>query len=327
MAKKVELEEKEEEQKKKLSQKENKKQNTTKQEKKKENQKDEKEIKEENKKKDKENAEKETLKEKFKKWDKKAFFKTLIRNFFILLIIMYLIYIMMNTFLEAERITNIPKGIGYLKYVDDAGFKGLDWMKMTNDLIRAPIQGLLLSENALYTLMIFFGLFWGLKSITGNSKASCLIILILELLYEILNYVVMYLRGGGITFADVYSIQTAVNVIEGMIIHFDKYFVIGVFIFIITLVVILKVKIIENKPKIWQRLAFFCLGCILIIIPAKKVSVNLWNITDVYETQGTPITIVEMIQNSRLEKPEEYNAEEVENILKEYEKDQEEAIK
>lgn len=52
--------------------------------------------------------------QKIKKWDWKTFLKVHIRNFLILLAIFYVVYLMMNVFLETDRITKSFQSGEYL---------------------------------------------------------------------------------------------------------------------------------------------------------------------------------------------------------------------
>ena len=105
---------------------------------------------------------------------------------------------------------------------------------------------------------ILLALFAILKGVTGNTRASCILLFIFSLVFEIINYIVRQLRGSGITIADIFAIQTAVNVADkGMNVSITGYFIAGFFLAAIVVVLILALQKPEKKLKIW-RTSRFC---------------------------------------------------------------------
>lgn len=208
--------------------------------------------------------------QKIKKWDWKTFLKVHIRNFLILLVIFYVVYLMMNVFLETDRITKSFQSGEYLGEIEESSLTEQQKEEMRKNLLKIILGYWITDRNGFFTIAIYFAVFCILKSFMGKSKTACLILVITELIYEIINYIVTDLRGSGVTIADVYSIQTAINVAQGIRPQFDGYFVAGIFLFIIALLLILGIEIKEKKIKIWQRISLFCLGCVVIVTIANS---------------------------------------------------------
>ncbi len=256
--------------------------------------------------------------QKIKKWDWKTFLKVHIRNFLILLVIFYVVYLMMNVFLETDRITKSFQSGEYLSEIEESSLTEQQKEEMRKDLLKIIFGYWITDRNGFFTIAIYFAVFCILKSFVGKSKTACLILVITELIYEIINYIVTNLRGSGVTIADVYSIQTAINVAQGIRPQFDGYFVAGIFLFIIALLLILGLEIKEKKIKIWQRISLFCLGCAVIVTIANSEyleEISIWNINQTYQWHGTPLAIVKMLSDIRVEKPAGYNEQEVKTLL------------
>lgn len=256
--------------------------------------------------------------QKIKKWDWKTFLKVHIRNFLILLVIFYVVYLMMNVFLETDRITKSFQSGEYLGEIEESSLTEQQKEEMRKNLLKIILGYWITDRNGFFTIAIYFAVFCILKSFMGKSKTACLILVITELIYEIINYIVTDLRGSGVTIADVYSIQTAINVAQGIRPQFDGYFVAGIFLFIIALLLILGLEIKEKKIKIWQRISLFCLGCAVIVTIANSEyleEISIWNINQTYQWHGTPLAIVKMLSDIRVEKPAGYNEQEVKTLL------------
>lgn len=256
--------------------------------------------------------------QKIKKWDWKTFLKVHIRNFLILLVIFYVVYLMMNVFLETDRITKSFQSGEYLGEIEESSLTEQQKEEMRKNLLKIIFGYWITDRNGFFTIAIYFAVFCILKSFVGKSKTACLILVITELIYEIINYIVTNLRGSGVTIADVYSIQTAINVAQGIRPQFDGYFVAGLFLFIIALLLILGLEIKEKKIKIWQRISLFCLGCVVIVTIANSEyleEISIWNINQTYQWHGTPLAIVKMLSDIRVEKPAGYNEQEVKTLL------------
>ena len=77
-------------------------------------------------------------------------------------------------------------------------------------------------------------------------------------------------------------------------------------------------QIKEKKIKIWQRISLFCLGCVVIVTIANSEyleEISIWNINQTYQWHGTPLAIVKMLSDIRVEKPAGYNEQEVKTLL------------
>jgi len=198
---------------------------------------------------------------KFARWKQKwreskagKFLKRNSRNIILVMLIFYMLHLMMFAFMGNHRFKNIFfTGPQFIEQIMNAE---IPFVMKVNDvwLILLVMFVSLLGGTYLYISMgMLFGLFAILRGITGNTKASCVGILTFTFIFEILNYVVTQLRGTGITLADVYSIQTAINVADGgMNVSFNAFFLAGIFLAIVVGVLILALKKSEKKSTIWR---------------------------------------------------------------------------
>ena len=74
--------------------------------------------------------------QKIKKWDWKTFLKVHIRNFLILLVIFYVVYLMMNVFLETDRITKSFQSGEYLSEIEESSLTEQQKEEMRKDLLK-----------------------------------------------------------------------------------------------------------------------------------------------------------------------------------------------
>lgn len=261
------------------------------------------------------------IKQKLKGFFQTDFWRIHMRNFAILLIIFFTIFLMINVFLKTEKITFPLK----IKYFVEAA----EELNIPEDVIDEGVEKyifyaiqILFNKATILTLLLIFAVYLILKGITGNSKIACLCILIFSLIFEILNYIVMDLRGGGITLADIYSLQAAVNVMGGIRINLDGFFLAGIFIFLVALLLILGLEIKEKKTNIWQRIMMVVIGVIFIVGIAGTQYVKnmmIWDVNVMYKANATPLSLLKMTTMMQVKKPENYRKENVENILASFE--------
>lgn len=189
---------------------------------------------------------------KLAKWKASKIGKFLRRNFrniVLVILICWLIHLMMYAFMGNPRFAVLfSKDYGVLEILKADFPLGLKLQGLWN-IFAGP--------SFVLGMAILLAVFAILKGITGNAKASCAIILAFEFIFEILNYIVMQLRGTGITIADVYAIRTAMNVAEeGMSVSITGFFIAGFFFAAIIVLLILALKKPEKKLKIWRKSRF-----------------------------------------------------------------------
>lgn len=176
-----------------------------------------------------------------------------------------------------------------------------------------------------FSIVIWICEYLLLKAITGKSKISLCIVIGLEAVYDIINYVVRTARGSAIAISDLYAVQTALSVSKNLTFSFEKKFLLGmVFIaIIIVLFLILKEHIIEEKDNWKTRVIKGTVGIATVAIMSQTniyKGWSLWDLNNTYRCLGTPMTILRMLQDFRVKPPKGYNKNEVEDIINSYAK-------
>ncbi len=205
-----------------------------------------------------------TAKNKLAEWKQKwreskvgKFVKRNFRNTILVLLICYAIFFMSLTFLKSERMDFI-EAVGQAIKTEFQTKMSLGARLNSLVTIGYYIFVILFVGREFLCFFILLALFAILKGVTGNTRASCILLFIFSLVFEIINYIVRQLRGSGITIADIFAIQTAVNVADkGMNVSITGYFIAGFFLAAIVVVLILALQKPEKKLKIW-RTSRFC---------------------------------------------------------------------
>ena len=162
-----------------------------------------------------------------------------------------------------------------------------------------------------------------LKGITGKSRLSLALVIGIEGLYDIINYVVRTVRGSAITISDLKAIQTAMSVSKNIKLQFDIKFLYGmIFLIPIVLIILLfKKGFFEKKEQWWLRIAKFLVG-VLIIVGITRTDIyntyTIWDVNEAYRVIGTPLTLFRMAHNLKVEKPEGYDKKKIAEMLEEY---------
>jgi len=205
-----------------------------------------------------------TSKNKLAEWKQKwkaskvgKFVKRNFRNTILVLLICYAIFFMSLTFLKSERMDFIETVSQTIK-TEFQTKMSLGARLNSLATIGYYVFVILFVGKEFLCFFILLALFAILKGVTGNTRASCILLFIFSLVFEIINYIVRQLRGSGITIADIFAIQTAVNVADkGMNVSITGYFIAGFFLAAIVVVLILALQKPEKKLKIW-RTSRFC---------------------------------------------------------------------
>ena len=178
----------------------------------------------------------------------------------------------------------------------------------------------------IFNYLMFIFLYLITKGITNKTKLSCTIVSSIAVIFGVINYIVTEVRGISITISDIYSIQTAVNVAKGIRFHIEGNFIVGVLLFIISNVILWKVYKTESKDKkIVNRIITTLVGiCGIIAIFTSNTLMNriaIWDINESYAESGAGLTLMRMIKDLKIEKPQNYNANKVIELLSQYEDD------
>ena len=196
------------------------------------------------------------------------------------------------------------------------------------DYIESIVQGFFKCPKFIINYCLFVCLYFILYGLTNGTKVSCLVILICDFLFGIINYTVRSFRGVSITLSDIYSIRTALNVADGLKLSINGNFVIAVCLFILFMFIIIKVVHVkdkyERKPTIAKNITIVLgvIGLVAICAPDYFTNdVQLWNINNAYADSGAGLTLIRMVKEFNVSKPKKYSIDETKKILAKYEDD------
>ena len=170
-------------------------------------------------------------------------------------------------------------------------------------------------------------------SLFGNIKASMIISCILWTIINVVNDVLMQLRGTAFAFSDIFSAGTALSVVNGMEVNFQKdlmtYVLINIIVVILLMFIKLK-KLDTKKKRIISRISNFVFAIVILVIcmnTPKYKRLNYWDLDTQYKDNGIQMVFVKQIDDFFLSKPEGYSIKKVEEILSRYDKKVEESKK
>lgn len=196
------------------------------------------------------------------------------------------------------------------------------------DYIESIVQGFFKCPKFIINYCLFVCLYFILYGLTNGTKVSCLVILICDFLFGIINYTVRSFRGVSITLSDIYSIRTALNVADGLKLSINGNFVIAVCLFILFMFIIIKVVHVKDKyerrPTIAKNITIVLgvIGLVAICAPDYFTNdVQLWNINNAYADSGAGLTLIRMVKEFNVSKPKKYSIDETKKILAKYEDD------
>ena len=180
--------------------------------------------------------------------------------------------------------------------------------------------------NAYYwsTFIIWFALYLIFKGITGRTKLSLLIILALEYIFDMINATVINVRGAAISISDVGAIPTAASVARTIEFPWTTSITIATCAVIIAILIIIvfRNQLLSLKGGVKVRILKVVIGVGAFIVLA-STSVykddSLWNLNERYYDSGTPITILRLLQNYKVEAPKGYDKDKVKDLLAKYE--------
>lgn len=177
-------------------------------------------------------------------------------------------------------------------------------------------------------LLILLFMYLIVYGITNKTRLSCMIVSTIAVTFGVINYIVTQVRGISITISDVYSIQTAASVARGIRPELEGNFIVGMALYAIENVFMWKFcNFDDNKEKRTKKrrgvtavLGILCISFLFIHEPLMK-TIEIWDINEAYNNSGAGLTLIRLIRDLRIKKPDGYNKDEVVQLLAEYEDD------
>ena len=185
------------------------------------------------------------------------------------------------------------------------------------------------AETSINDVLIDFGFTLSIilivYGIIGNIKISMIISIIFWMFVNILNYILLDLRGTAFSFADIFSAGTGMSVLDGIKINISskliKYIVINILV-ILGLILIKFNKLDTKKKRVISRISNIVLSIILMIglmNTPKFKRLNYWDLDTQYKDNGIQMVFIKQIDDFFLSKPKGYSIEKVNEILSRYE--------
>ena len=197
-------------------------------------------------------------------------------------------------------------------------------------LVCSDIKFFVWFPKIIYAGIIYACVYHIFNSIIKKSKVSCIAISSISVIFSIINFIVTQVRGTAISVADIFSVQTALNVSKGLSININGFFVCGIILFIIANFFIWK------KDKFWNKdesgnlqsnnlirllVSFLTISYLMFVDPYIS-SLQVWDINLSYKENGSAVTLIRLLKNLKIDEPEDYSGEKVEDILDKYEEEQ-----
>ena len=170
-------------------------------------------------------------------------------------------------------------------------------------------------------------------SLFGSIKISMVISCTLWTIINIVNDVLMQLRGTAFAFSDIFSAGTALSVVNGMEVNFQKDLMAYVLINIIVVILLMLIKFKKldtKKKRVISRISNLAFAVVIFVVcmnTPKYKRLNYWDLDTQYKDNGIQMVFVKQIDDFFLSKPEGYSIKKVEEILSRYDKKVEEINK
>ena len=161
--------------------------------------------------------------------------------------------------------------------------------------------------------------------IIGSLKISMIISVLVWMIINILNFVLLDLRGTAFSFADIFSAGTGISVLDGMKLNLSSELIMYVIINLLVIIglVLLKFgKLDSKKKRIISRcsnivFSIILMACLMNTLKYEKL--NYWDLETQYKDNGIQMVFIKQIDDFFLSKPEGYSIEKVNEILSRYE--------
>lgn len=192
-------------------------------------------------------------------------------------------------------------------------------------IIESKLDDFFKFPKFLCNLSIYIFLYLIIYGITGRTKLSCTIVSGASVIFGIINHIVIQIRGIAITVSDIFAIKTAVNVAKGIQIEFNENFILGIVLFLFSMLVLWKFINFDdnNEPKAFRKkfITAICgVCCVMFLFMCDPLmnDVALWDINASYANSGAGLTLMRMIKDLKIDKPVNYNIDNVKKFLDSY---------
>lgn len=175
------------------------------------------------------------------------------------------------------------------------------------------------------SILVWLAVYLILKGATNSSLFSIITTVSIEIIFDVINYIVLMVRGSAITISDILAIPTALSVSHNIHISFARNGFIGLFfVFIIFLLILLfRKQFVKSKSNWIYRLSKVFVGILIFVILSLTdiyKSYSIWDINATYRTLGTPLTLLRMTHDISVKPAANYNKKEISELLNSYNK-------
>ena len=202
-----------------------------------------------------------------------------------------------------------------------------DW-EYRKELIEEIFKNFFECPKFIGNVLILLFMYLIVYGITNKTKLSCMIVSTVAIVFGVTNYIVTQIRGIAITISDVYSIQTAMSVAKGIQPELEGNFIVGMALYAIENLFMWRFCKFDDKKEtktkkrriLTAAVGVLCMTFLFIHEPLMK-TIEIWDINDAYKKSGAGLTLIRLIKDLRVKKPDGYNRDEVIQLLATYEDD------
>lgn len=170
----------------------------------------------------------------------------------------------------------------------------------------------------LLNALILISMFLILLGVLKRVKVSLIITTFLSYIIAIINYLLIVIRGVPFSFADIFSVKAAINVLSDFNVAFGYKFAISIFVFIMILILISLMDDKKLNASIRKSKTFF-LGFILFCSIWFTCSSQLYYVTEESDQYyGVLYRFLKTTKDTFLQQPDGYTKEIAEKILEKY---------
>jgi Phosphoglycerol transferase and related proteins, alkaline phosphatase superfamily len=182
-------------------------------------------------------------------------------------------------------------------------------------------------KYAAFNILLLIALYIIILAVSGSTRIALYILGTVLYMLSVAEYFVVSFRDRPILIWDIVAFRTAFTVADNYEYEITKEIIIGFVILCILFTAGYFCKFTVKNIK--QRIIIFLAGAIIstgifttfygIIIDKYYLSINMWNIVEGYESSGYVLNTFVYFKFLIIEKPENYNVNELERITREYE--------
>lgn len=187
----------------------------------------------------------------------------------------------------------------------------------------------------LYAGVIYACVYKVFNTIFKDTRFSCVVISTISVLFSVINYIVIQVRGTAISIADILSVQTALNVSKGISFDINGFFICGILFYIIANIFIWKRnskvpnqnsneinKDVEQTNKMRAKYVTPLVSLFIILyfifLDPYIFSLQVWDINLSYKQNGSALTLIRLARDLKIDEPQNYSGDIVEEILNKY---------